>query len=577
MYLFYLILKTPNLIIALGILVYIILLSILSPYMQQRNKYQIIRIFCLLPLVVAVIHFFRYLKIFVMGVSGIDIWNNFKWLYLEALLSLVYLFPLKSSKVRISRSVVVPIISLILYITVAISAVSLPYVHDYSSYNYTESFKKMINTLEKEYCLNSWKQIDYDELMEKYYPLVEEAEKNNDEAAYLAVVREVAYYFYDSHVSINFSGDEKICDMLQEKDGNDYGLSLIRIEDGSIIAICVEPGSEAEKLGIHDGTTITSWDNQEINKAIDEVECIGLRFPVKENEDVFKPIFLAGKGGDSIEISFINDTGNEIECSLHKIDSYSERCDYVISALLNRNLEYRNFYTCMLDDKTGYLQMSYEKYDGILDMMSVIRHGYYPELTERYAKCIDELKNQGMEYLIIDIRNNSGGYDSVAGALASLFTEEKTHMVSFGYEDIEGYHIVESEYIYPDGRFIDIPVVVLVNNSCMSAGDGMAKFLGDCPNVTLMGITSSSGVNQNNGGIIILTTNIEMNYPYALSLDQNGKPLIDTDDSRVSNIPLDVYIPITREAAKEMFSRDKESDTDYELMYAVDYIETVNE
>lgn len=26
------------------------------------------------------------------------------------------------------------------------------------------------------------------------------------------------------------------------------------------------------------------------------------------------------------------------------------------------------------------------------------------------------------------------------------------------------------------------------------------KFLGDCPNVTLMGITASSGVNQNNGG-----------------------------------------------------------------------------
>ena len=46
--------------------------------------------------------------------------------------------------------------------------------------------------------------------------------------------------------------------------------------------------------------------------------------------------------------------------------------------------------------------------------------------------------------------------------------------------------------------------VVLVNSNCMSAGDGMAKFLGDCPNVTLMGITASSGVNQNNGGYIYL-------------------------------------------------------------------------
>ena len=37
--------------------------------------------------------------------------------------------------------------------------------------------------------------------------------------------------------------------------------------------------------------------------------------------------------------------------------------------------------------------------------------------------------------------------------------------------------------------------VVLVNSNCMSADDGMAKFLGDCPNVTLMGVTASSGVN----------------------------------------------------------------------------------
>jgi len=42
----------------------------------------------------------------------------------------------------------------------------------------------------------------------------------------------------------------------------------------------------------------------------------------------------------------------------------------------------------------------------------------------------------------------------------------------------------------------------------MSAGDGMAKYLADCENVTLMGITASSGVNQNNGGCFYLTDNI---------------------------------------------------------------------
>ena len=86
--------------------------------------------------------------------------------------------------------------------------------------------------------------------------------------------------------------------------------------------------------------------------------------------------------------------------------------------------DYQNFYSCMLDDRCGYLQITSESY------------------------------------------------------------------VSFGYEDAKGYHIAESQYIFPDGRYADIPVVVLVNSNCMSAGDGMAKFLGDCPNVTLMGSLS---------------------------------------------------------------------------------------
>ena len=94
--------------------------------------------------------------------------------------------------------------------------------------------------------------------------------------------------------------------------------------------------------------------------------------------------------------------------------------------------------------------------------------------------------------------------------------------------------------------------------------------LGECPNVTLMGISASGGVNQNNGGYIYLTDNICVKYPVFLSLSANGEPLIDTDYTRENRIPLDVEIPITEEAALEIFSLE---DTDYELDYAVKYLE----
>ena len=575
MYLFYLTLKTGNCMIALGIFVYSIALAVIFPALRRREKYLVLRILCFLPAIAAFVHWEIYGNLFI---------NHFNLFYLEAFIPVLFIFNIKSVFIRIIRSVMVCLSSAVLCFVFILNSISAPMVHNYTRYSYTESFQKMLKTMEQEYCLNSWKEIDYDELLETYLPRVEEAERNRDEAAYSAIITEVTYKFYDSHVGPYLTDDTRFatCEYLS---GNDYGLSMIRIDDGSVIAVLVEPGCETATKGIHDGTTIISWDNRDINEAVENVECIypGLSFPVEENEDIFRPIFLAGKGGESVSITFLDDNGDERSISVQKTGNYEDRLSVAINCLLHNGDDYQNFYSCMLDDRCGYLQITSECYDALGDNISAIKKGYYPELTEYYADLIENLENKGMQYLIIDIRNNGGGYDSVAGALASLFTDEKTHMVSFGYEDAKGYHVAESQYIFPDGRYADIPVVVLVNSNCMSAGDGMAKFLGDCPNVTLMGITASSGVNQNNGGYIYLTDNICVYYPVFLSLSEDGEPFIDTDHTRENKIPLDVAIPITGENAKTIFSVDnfdREAmekgkivfERDVELEYAVRYL-----
>lgn len=561
--------------IALGIFVYSIALVVICPALRRREKCLVLRILCFLPAIAAFVHWGIYGNLFI---------NHFNLFYLETFIPVLFIFNIKSVFIRIIRSVMVCLSSAVLCFVFILNSISAPMVHNYTRYSYTESFKKMLKTMEQEYCLNSWKEIDYDELLETYLPRVEEAEKNRDEAAYSAIVTEVTYYFYDSHVGPYLTDDTRFatCEYLS---GNDYGLSMIRIDDGSVIAVLVEPGCEADTKGIHNGTTIISWDNRDINEAIEDVECIypGLSFPVEENEDIFRPIFLAGKGGESVSITFLDDNGNERSILVQKTGNYEDRLSVAINCLLHNGDDYQNFYSCMLDDRCGYLQITSECYDALGDNISAIKKGYYPELTKYYADLIENLENKGMQCLIIDIRNNGGGYDSVAGALASLFNDKKAHMVSFGYEDAQGYHIAESQYIFPDGRYADIPVVVLVNSNCMSAGDGMAKFLGDCPNVTLMGITASSGVNQNNGGYIYLTDNICVTYPVFLSLSEDGEPFIDTDHTRENKIPLDVAIPITGENAKTIFSidnYDREAmekgkivfKRDVELEYAVRYL-----
>ena len=570
MYLLLMTLKTASGIFALAVLLYTIVIAFVCPKLKSKGKKAAPVILCLLPLMAGVVHFLIY------GTSAFFI---FFYLYVLVLIPLIILLPGKKKVLIALKSTFSVLAALAVSVVFLFELLGTPIVHNYTRMSYTESFKKMLQALEKEYCLNSWKKIDYEYLLNEYLPKVEEAEKNKDETAYAAVITEVTYRFFDSHLYANLE-DETYESVMNRLCGNDYGLSMVRLDDGSVIAVLVEPEKgmiyekpcDLNKQGIHDGTRIIAWDGKDINEAIANVECISpfMQFPVKSNEDFFRPAFLAGKGGDTVDVTFIDDSGNEKQVKLNKLGDYSERLPGVFIEFLQLHNYNPNFLTYMIDDKCGYMLIRTEHYDTIKDNLAVLKEGYYPELTEFYAKKIEELKSKGMEYLVIDIRNNVGGYDNVAGALASLFTTEKKHLCAFGYEDAQGYHITENEYIFPDGRYKDLPVVVLVNAQCVSAGDGMAKFLGECDNVTLMGITTSGGVNQNNGGLIYLTKNIAVSYPIALTLSSEGVPLIDTDSTRVTRIPLEAKIPMTKEFALKMSVTDGE---DPMLDYVVKYLE----
>jgi hypothetical protein len=567
--------KTPSGLFSLAVLLYSVILAILCPQLRKGGKKLLPALLCLLPLIAALIHFFIY---------GPQAFWKFFYLYVEVLLPLINLLPGKKKVPVALKSVLSSIMALVVCFLFLFDFLGTPVIHNYTRMSYTQSFKKMLDTMKKEYCLSSWKKIDYDGLLKEYLPRVEEAEKNNDESAYAAVITEVTYIFYDSHV-FAVLGDETNEEVMKRLTGNDYGLSLMKLDDGKVIATFVEGEKgllydephDITKLGIHDGTQIIAWDGKEINEAIAETECINtmIQFPVKSNEDMFRPAFLAGRGGETVDITFIDDSGSEKHATLNKIGDYSSRLSGAIMLLLQpRNYE-PNFSSRMLNDKCGYLLIRAEHFSTLTDNLAVIKDGSYPELTEFYASKIEELKAQGMKYLVIDIRNNVGGYDNVAGALASLFTSEKKHMFAFGFEDAQGYHKRDDQYIYPDGRYKDLPVVVLVNSQCVSAGDGMAKFLSDCDNVTLMGITASGGVNQNNGACIYLTNNISVYYPAFLTLSYEGVPLIDTDNTRQTRVPLDEKILMTKEFALRFFDPEKLRNPeagDPQLDYAVDYM-----
>ncbi len=157
--------------------------------------------------------------------------------------------------------------------------------------SYVESFDSLVADMKEHYVQNEWKEIDYEKIAAVIRPKVEIAEKNNDPVAYYKAIYEYIGMFHDGHIWIaplDAEGSTISNQAYKELAGNDYGFSLFTIDTGETIAVMVEEGSEANNLGINNGTVITKWNGIAIDKAISEANSILsylLRFGQKRRFD----------------------------------------------------------------------------------------------------------------------------------------------------------------------------------------------------------------------------------------------------------------------------------------------------
>lgn len=445
---------------------------------------------------------------------------------------------------------------------------------NYSHMDYEQSMAALIDEIEGHYILSEHKQIDYDALRAKYIPLAAEADLNGDEEAYAEAVMNLCYEFHDGHLSPYFLDDDLRSRVNDNMLGNDYGFSMIGTDSGDIVAIVTDSSSAAYALGIHDGTVITGWDGEDIYEALRNASCVTTgwpvpSFPTAENEDFMRPIFLAGQGGDTVNVRFIGDDGKENEVTLKSTGSYFNRFMTAIEPVTGKRCD--EFAYCeMLDDRCGYLCIPEEEYDVTGDIVAALTDDY-PAVRDLLISRIEQMKARGMDRLIIDLRDNDGGLDVISSAVASLFTTEEIRTYSGFCKDGT---LIETKYwkwtVPADGRYSDIPVVVLVNAGTASAGDILTYNLSLCPNVTVMGITTSWGCAQGVGQTCLLSGgSIRVRYSIMATLDEDRNIYIDPGADRVSGITLDERIPFDMDAINKMYMLGQ----DYELEYALEWIE----
>ncbi|KIL47978.1 lmo1851 family serine protease [Jeotgalibacillus campisalis] len=128
---------------------------------------------------------------------------------------------------------------------------------------------------------------------------------------------------------------------------------------------------------------------------------------------------------------------------------------------------------------TVYYEMD-ENNVGVIQLTS-FSENTYEELTE----AIQELEDQGMEAMVLDMRQNPGGLLPQAISIANLFVPEGETIVQIEEKDGEK-QIIEAQA----GDKIDIPTSVLIDEGSASASEIVAAALNETADIPLFGQTS---------------------------------------------------------------------------------------
>ena len=437
---------------------------------------------------------------------------------------------------------------------------------------WTEAFEKTIDYLEKEYILNEWKEMDYDRIREELIPKVREAEKNNDEVAYVIALYELKYEFHDGHVTVRGDMAGRNAAMARLA-GNDYGFAMFRAKTGEVVAILVDEESEAFRKGIHNGTVIIGWDDIPIDEACASVKCIDREhsFQTAENIYIGQPIFLAGQGKDEIRVSFLNDDQEEISTVLTACGEYIHRRTKALEILVgDRVISSDNYSLSMMDRHIGYLRIWEEEYSqNPFFITKCTIAGFSHEIYDKLDAGLEELHRQGMDSIILDIRNNEGGNAFESRTVASLFKPNLIPYYLTLYKDGE-YKVISESKGQNLCKWGDLPIVVLVNGQTVSAGEILTNYLKSGDNITIMGNTTTWGAAQGTGGSTVLTdSKYEFRFPITPMIGEDHLPMVDVKADGHARLTNDYLMEFSVEEVVEMFGHPEK---DIVLDAAIEYL-----
>ncbi len=222
----------------------------------------------------------------------------------------------------------------------------------------------------------------------------QQAETSANSAELYQVLRHMIGKLGDAHTRI-YSPEDGF-DRFRPS-GTTVGLIIRRIEGKPVVA-WVEPGSEAYRLGIRAGFSVSLVDGVPIETVLDRIRGeVGVSStPTALELQSFDRIFY-GPRETPVAITFTDGEGKKWPVSLMR--KYVE---------FQRRVVFRE-----LSNRIGYIELT----------------GFGPEIEKEFDQAMQSA--QGTRGLILDLRNNGGGFVTTVAQTASYFFNEETDLGEF--------------------------------------------------------------------------------------------------------------------------------------------------
>lgn len=446
---------------------------------------------------------------------------------------------------------------------------------DYRNLSWTEAFISLNNLMKERYAFTQWRSVDFDALNKTWEPVVADAEKRQDKAAYLRAIRGYLFSISDGHVNmLSESGDygAKDADI-----GGGFGLALVKLDSGEVIAGYIANGSPAEKAGIAPGDLITAWNGQEIHAAINATPYIWVTKKPSTREGILLQqtrLLTRAPVGTTATVTFTG--GPAYKSRSVNLTAYNDSYDSLIASSFFLGTQINDIGTADplngITPQIANATVTSRTLPGGYTYIRILGESYdaYPAFRAAMQSAIAN-NSPGV---VLDFRWNGGGEDNLAACMAGWYLDRPVFFEhATMYDPGTGKTIpLTSTWSKPQTVRYDGPVAMMVSPDTISSGEAVPMMLTKNGRGAVISWYGSDGAFGINGLQAIMPPDFYVLFPAGASLDENYTIQLDSNASLEGGVSPTIRVPLNHETVARAMAGE-----DVQLAYALQWLESTQD